>query len=315
MHINIKGGLLVGNKKIIFVIILLGLLVFLFILFFPKSESDLKNKKAEVLYNEAKLFFKEHNYSKALETYNSIIENYPEHENIPYIYYDLFKIYESQDKLIKAKNMLEAIINDFSNVDIIKKVQKNLEDLNIRILFSPLDTKYDIIYEVQKGDTLVEIAKKYNTTVDLIKKSNNLENNAIFPGMKLKIINSEFSILVIKSQNILTLKLSGEILKSYKISTGKGGYNSTPIGTFYITTKLPDPVWYKNGKKFLPQDPENVLGSRWMGLSKKGYGIHGTTEPDSIGKPITEGCVRMYNSDVEELYSLVPVGTKVNIIE
>lgn len=303
------------SRKLFFIVALLIFLAFLFVLFFSKSEPKSENKDVQNLYNQAKEAYKKGNYSETIKIYNNIIIDYSDYKNIPYIYYDLFEIYKNQNKLLKAKKMLKAIINNFSNTDIIKNVQEELENLNMQILFSPVSTKYDIVYKVEKGDTLTGIAKKYNTTVDLIKRSNNLENDTIFPDMKLKIIDSEFSILVIKSQYMLTLKLGDEILKNYEISTGKGGYDSTPVGKFRITTKLIDPVWYKNGKAFPPQSPKNVLGSRWLGLSKKGYGIHGTTKPDTIGKPMTQGCIRMYNSDVEELYSIVPKGILVTIIE
>ena len=66
----------------------------------------------------------------------------------------------------------------------------------------------------------------------------------------------------------------------------------------------------------IPADsPDNILGSRWMGFDLPGYGIHGTTEPESIGKSCTQGCVRMLNSEVEELYDIVPVGTEVTILD
>ena len=62
-------------------------------------------------------------------------------------------------------------------------------------------------------------------------------------------------------------------------------------------------------------DPKNVLGSRWLGISKPSYGIHGTTQPEAIGQSVTEGCVRMRNLEVEELYMLVPEGTEVVITD
>ena len=63
-----------------------------------------------------------------------------------------------------------------------------------------------------------------------------------------------------------------------------------------------------------PDSPKNILGSRWMGISEPGYGIHGTRDPDSIGQAVTAGCVRMLNEDVEELYAIVPIGTEIAII-
>jgi len=78
---------------------------------------------------------------------------------------------------------------------------------------------------------------------------------------------------------------------------------------------MEDPVWYKEGAIVPAESPENILGSRWLGLSEKGYGIHGTVDPDSVGQQATQGCVRMLNADVEELYAIIPVGTQVTTVE
>ena len=138
--------------------------------------------------------------------------------------------------------------------------------------------------------------------------------------MDLKITTAKFSIVVDKSQNTLTFK-SGlpfgqeteEVVKTYTVSTGAN--NSTPVGTFKITTKIVNPPWFSGGRSIPPGDPRNILGSRWMGLTLKGYGIHGTTDDATIGTQCTQGCVRMHNADVEELYSIVPVGTEVTIVD
>jgi lipoprotein-anchoring transpeptidase ErfK/SrfK len=214
---------------------------------------------------------------------------------------------------LEAKKKLQMAIALYPTADSIVEIQKLLWDVNIKILFSPLMTEDSISYEVKKGDTLYEIAKKFNTTVELIKKSNNIKNATIRPGDKLKIINTKFSVVVDKSKNTLTLKEEEEVLKVYPVSTGIN--NSTPVGTFKIVNKLIDPVWYKTGAIVAAESPDNILGSRWMGLSVKGYGIHGTTQPETIGKQITQGCIRMYNSDVEELYSILPMGTEVIIMD
>jgi len=129
----------------------------------------------------------------------------------------------------------------------------------------------------------------------------------------LKVSTAHYSILVDKSQNLLTLKAGDEVFKAYPVSTGLD--NCTPIGKFTIITKLIDPIWYKAGAAVPPGSPQNILGSRWLGLSLQGYGIHGTTEPDSIGKQVTAGCIRMLNADVEELYAIVPPGTEVTIVD
>ena len=83
-----------------------------------------------------------------------------------------------------------------------------------------------------------------------------------------------------------------------------------------MINKIVNPPWYKEpGVVIAAGDPKNVLGSRWIGISKPSYGIHGTVQPESIGQSVTEGCVRMKNSDVEELYAIVPEGTQVVIVD
>ncbi|MCU0666368.1 MAG: L,D-transpeptidase [Candidatus Omnitrophica bacterium] len=104
-----------------------------------------------------------------------------------------------------------------------------------------------------------------------------------------------------------------EVVKTYTVSTGAN--NCTPVGTFKIVNKIVDPTWYKAGAVVASGAPENILGTRWMGLDLKSYGIHGTTEPKNLGKQVTAGCVRMANPEVEELYTIVPVGTEVTIVD
>lgn len=220
----------------------------------------------------------------------------------------------AQGDLLKAKAAYQKIIEKSQSSETLQKAQDGLEAVNIQMLFSRVLTADSELYEVQKGDTLTRIAKKFNTTPDLIAKANGLKDNTIRTGARLKVTRAKYGIVVDKSQNILTLKSNGEIVKTYRVSTGKN--SSTPVGTFNITNKIIDPPWYPASGGMIPSgDPKNVLGSRWLGISKPGYGIHGTTQPESIGKSITDGCVRLKNPDVEELYSIVPEGTEVVIVD
>jgi lipoprotein-anchoring transpeptidase ErfK/SrfK len=117
-----------------------------------------------------------------------------------------------------------------------------------------------------------------------------------------------------KSQNTLILKTNEDVVKTYIVSTGSN--NSTPTGTFKIIEKIVNPPWYKPGGGIVPAgSPENILGTRWLGINKEGYGIHGTTDPKSLGKQVTAGCVRMSNTDVEELFGIVAKDTEVIIVD
>lgn len=124
-------------------------------------------------------------------------------------------------------------------------------------------------------------------------------------------------IVIDKSENRLRLYEGGQEIRSYPVATGKST-TITPEGRFTIVFKTVDPGWTNpdTGEFFPGGSPRNPLGSRWLGLSIGGgrrYGIHGTNAPWSIGQSITHGCVRMDNWAVEELYSLVPLGTVVVI--
>jgi lipoprotein-anchoring transpeptidase ErfK/SrfK len=95
--------------------------------------------------------------------------------------------------------------------------------------------------------------------------------------------------------------------------TAVGAPNSpSPEGTFTIINQVEDPTWYTKGK-VVPAGKANPLGTRWMGLSKKGYGIHGTNVPSSIGHNASHGCIRMRNHDVEELFKILAVGDVVEL--
>jgi lipoprotein-anchoring transpeptidase ErfK/SrfK len=215
--------------------------------------------------------------------------------------------------LLEAKEIYQKVMNGQLSSEQMALTQAKLEDLNVKILLSGISIPQSTTYEVRPGDALINIAKEFNTTVETIIKANNIKNNIIYPGMKLRVLNGKFSIFVDKSLNILTLKLNDDIIKTYNISTGKN--NSTPTGTYKIVNKIINPPWYKDGKEIPPTSPENILGSRWLGLNVSGIGIHGTTKPEEIGQQITEGCVRMKNNDVEELCSLIPLETEVTIVD
>jgi hypothetical protein len=110
----------------------------------------------------------------------------------------------------------------------------------------------------------------------------------------------------------LALIEDGQVKKVYNVAVGKPTTPS-PEGTFTIERRVANPVYHHDGRMIEP-GPANPVGSRWMGLSTKGYGIHGTNEPKSIGKAASHGCIRMGKADLEEFYALVAVGDQVQIV-
>lgn len=221
---------------------------------------------------------------------------------------------EAKGMLLDAKAAYQRLISEFSNSAEVVNWQKKVEGINIKLLFSSVPVPQGTLYEIKPGDTLAKIAQQFNTTADLIMRSNKLSDTRILPGRKIRVWKAPFSILVDKSQNILILKSEEEVFKTYIVSTGKN--NSTPVGNFKITAKLPNPTWFKKSGAPVPAgSSENILGTRWLGFNLPQYGIHGTTDPASLGRQVTEGCVRMSNPDVEELYAIIPLGTEVTIVD
>jgi lipoprotein-anchoring transpeptidase ErfK/SrfK len=222
-------------------------------------------------------------------------------------------VYETQGDKLKAKDAYAKIVSDYPDYEKIEDIQQKLGELNIAIILSPAQTPQTVFYEIKPGDSLGKLSKKYNTTTQLIKIANGLKSDVIRTGEKLRIWTAPFNVLVNKSQNVLFLKSGEEVLKIYHVSTGKD--NITPVGTFKIASKIEKPVWFKAGGVPIPSEsPENELGSRWMGFdTDPHYGIHGTLHPETIGRQVTAGCVRLKNQDVEELFDILPVGTQVVI--
>jgi len=221
---------------------------------------------------------------------------------------------ETQGNSLAAKDAYQKLVADFPNSREVMDWQKKIEGMNMKLLFSSVAIPAKTAeYEIKPGDSLDKIAKDYETTVELIMKSNSLTDDKIYPGKSIRVWIAPFSIVVDKSQNTLILKSSEEIIKTYTVSTGAN--NITPVGTFKVIEKIPNPPWYKSGAVIPAASPENILGTRWLGLDKEGYGIHGTNDAQTLGRQITAGCIRMSNPDVEELYSIVPKGTEVTIVD
>jgi hypothetical protein len=253
------------------------------------------------------------NLSEAQARLEELVATFPQSPWADDALFALGGVYETQQQWVEARAMYQTLLERFPESPLLPHTQAQLGQVNIALLFSPVVTELDALHEVKPGDTLGKIASANGTTVEFVKKANGLKSDIIQPRQKLKVPRGRFSIVVDKSQNQLLLTENNRFIKSYTVATGKD--DSTPVGTFKIVTKVPNPVWYKQDAVVPPDSPENILGTRWMGIDKQGYGIHGSTDPTSIGQHATAGCVRMVNGDVEELFSIVPIGTEVTIVD
>jgi len=219
----------------------------------------------------------------------------------------------AERRWIEARSLYQEIVEQYSDSVYGQEAQAKLDDIGLAAYFQSLNEENSLTYTVRPGDNLTVIASRYGVTSGTIMAANHLKSDHIRPGMDLKIMRDSWSMLVDKSRNILFLKAGEEVVRSYPVASGKD--NSTPAGDFVIINRLTDPTWYYEGQVEPAGSPDNPLGNRWMGFDIKGYGLHGTTDPDKIGQYATLGCLRMHNKDIEELFELIPVGSLISIIE
>ncbi len=166
-------------------------------------------------------------------------------------------------------------------------------------------------YVIQSGDFLQRVAPRYHVNWEYLAALNNIDPRRIRPGQKLKVIKGPFSAFVDLSNFVLTIHCHGFYVKRFPIGIGKDG--STPTGRFTVLERVPNPQYTDpDGRVIAGDDPANPLGEYWLDLGDS-YGIHGTIEPDSIGKDASRGCIRMHNSDVAQVYNFLVRGSEVSI--
>lgn len=206
-----------------------------------------------------------------------------------------------------------------------QRVRDTLRELNDRLVFSPEIVEgdpYAFGYTIRPGDALSRLPRGQNLATDwrLIQRINRISRpEAIRAGQRIKLVTGPFHAVVYKRQFRLDLYMGDGAERVFVRSfiVGLGEYDSTPVGTFKVRphSKLINPEWVnpRTGERFLPDDPANPIGEHWIGLlgvsegvrDLGGYGIHGTIEPQTIGKQASMGCIRMFAEDVELIYELL----------
>lgn len=188
--------------------------------------------------------------------------------------------------------------------------------------------KYHI---VKKGESLIELARRYNLGYNEI-VSANPDLDPFIPPEGAKVIIPFFWILPDRPANFqgILINLSEmrlfyfhkkTLLTVFPIGIGDDGIE-TPVGNFKISHKIVNPSWYvpESIRKerpelpaVVPPGPKNPLGTHALRLSGLSYLIHGTNKPWAIGRKVTHGCIRLYPEDIPKLFEIVPVGTEVII--
>ncbi|MBP3708503.1 MAG: L,D-transpeptidase family protein [Clostridia bacterium] len=229
---------------------------------------------------------------------------------------------EPKQEVKKTEKKVEQPKKEFVVTDISKTMYVNVNDsLNVR---SGPDTSYSRLGSLKRADEIKITGEtgewyriSYNGRVGYIKacylsstKPEPIQQPEpeIYsePSSGGSTINN---LIIINSRNnTLRYYVGGSLRRSYRCATGTSG-TPTPQGKFSVFEKLVDRPYYKQN---IPGGaPNNPLGPRWMQFKGGGYAIHGTNTESSIGTNASHGCVRMHNSEVIELYDMVPIGTTV----
>ena len=209
------------------------------------------------------------------------------------------------------KTLSEAVAKGTKDSDL-GPLKAQLTKLADEHFFSSEPSPLAVTYKVVPHDRLRIVAAAHETTENLIARINGIaDKNLIRVDQRLKIIKGPFDVVVEKSNFRLTVYKDGVWVREFPICIGDAD-NPTPEGDFVAGEKLTNPDWTKVWPAIPHGDKDkNPLGTRWITF-KDEYGIHGTWEPNSIGTAASNGCIRMHNKDIAELYDLV-VRTKSKI--
>ncbi len=224
------------------------------------------------------------------------------------------------NKLVAVRTQLNDVMLEDMSESQRRQVRQELGLMADKWLFSrhiyPGDTLCET-YEVRSGDQLRRIGLKYNVPYEILMKINGIASAPdLKAGAKIKVIKGPFHARVSRSSFIMDLYLQKTLVKSYRVGLGMPG-TETPTGAWLVKPgdKMIKPQWTDKltGRVYHGDDPDYPLGSRWIGLQgiegaavgRTGFAIHGTKDPETIGTQSSQGCIRLYNGDVAEVYAVL----------
>jgi LysM repeat protein len=225
-------------------------------------------------------------------------------------------------KVIEARDRLNELLPLAQGQELVF-IKGQLASLADKWLFSKVvypEDKLCTSYKVKPGDMLSTVGKQHNVPYEALMQINNIAKpEALQSGVAIKVINGPFHARVYRSTFTMDLYLQNTYVKSFLVGLGKAGME-TPTGRWRVKEggKLIKPIWTDpvTGKTYHPEDPDYPLGSCWIAIEgiegnavgKKGFAIHGTKNPEQIGTPGSQGCIRLHNGDAILVYNLMMPG-------
>jgi hypothetical protein len=205
-----------------------------------------------------------------------------------------------------------------------EELRSRLRQLAQDLIFTRHVEGMDRPYVPKRGDSLSVLCSKvfpqWGTKVSpgfLVELNKLGSATNLRAGVAIRVPLGEPRIVIVKSEFRLYFLFAGGYVQDFPVGLGREG--TTPEGNFVIDEMIRNPDWHPRAGVIIPfGDPKNILGTRWLAFKDtpehQGFGIHGTTEPGSIGKEASSGCVRMLREDVERLFEWTPRGASVTIV-
>ncbi|NLE29168.1 MAG: LysM peptidoglycan-binding domain-containing protein [Phycisphaerae bacterium] len=236
------------------------------------------------------------------------------------------KILKKANDLINDGKTIEArtILNEYLAEHFCDESAIPLRDRAVEIgsqtVLSPKVYPQDKLasyYSVKSGDNLVNIARKSDVPYELICRINHIDDpRKLRVGQKLKLVHGPIHLKVIKHELKMYVFLQDVLFAKYEVGLGKN--DNTPLGRWLVEDRIRRPLYVDpdTNQVYQPNDKDNPTGGYWLRLKgvegdtvgRTGFGIHGTTEPDSIGKFMSKGCIRMRNEEVSQVFDMLIPG-------
>jgi hypothetical protein len=228
-----------------------------------------------------------------------------------------------EGKLADAHLALSSLYN---NANLPAEQAKQITDLLDQLAGTVIYSRQHLLepaYMTQPGDTLESISQRYSIPWQLLGRINgllpaNASNNDVTvkdkplpPNTELKVIRGPFEAVVRLDRHELTLVLKNRYAGRFPIGVGRD--QPRLDGNYTVLDKTANPTYYgPDNVTISPNDPKNPLGSAWIGLTDR-IGIHGTNNPQSVGRDDNRGTISVSERDLQDLYGILSVGSRVTV--
>lgn len=222
-------------------------------------------------------------------------------------------------RLLDARVELNRVFQSTRSAATRSEARRMLEKVGEETVFSRTFRDADPLtemYTIESGDNLVGIGKQFHVPYEIIESINGITPTRIRAGQKIKVPRGPFHARISLSEFRMDVFLGDTLVRSYPVGIGRD--NGTPSGRWLVRTRLKNPTYYPPASSDLkevirPEDPRNPLGGYWIALEgvegdavgQEGFGIHGTNEPQTVGKSASLGCVRMLADDITAVFGML----------